>query len=202
MGFLSDPRGTTSLRDSSKKPVLRHIPVFAASLFASCGDQPAAENETTAPIAAEADFHFAPCRASARLSGSIEAGSFALGSDDLECESMRRPDKQGVRLRFSGGVGPAALSIIIAIPGLMEGETGKELATNLTVTVEGSGRFFSTAEKESCWTDIASQQLIADARYTVAGEVYCISPLGAVNGDGSVTVTELFFEGTVDWAAT
>ena len=62
----------------------------------------------------------------------------------IQCESMRRPDDRGVRLRFTGEVAGERLAVIIAMPELEPGVTGPEFDSIVTVTVEGSGRFFST----------------------------------------------------------
>ncbi len=153
---------------------------------------PAAEVTTTCSEAAHL---------SGDMTGAIET-RFAYTADALDCESMRRPDNAGARLRFVGGSGTDRLSVIIAIPGLVRGEPGSELASNVTVTVEGSGRFFSSADLESCWTDVNAQDPIDDAQYAISGEVYCIAPLAELNGSGAVTIARLSFSSTLDWDAT
>ncbi len=122
----------------------------------------------------------------------------------LQCESMRRPDDRGVRLRFSGQIGNERLAIIIAVPDLDAGETGSEFDSVVTVTVDGSGRFFSTANLGTCWTDIVRNDPLADADgpHVVAGGLTCVSPLGEFNGDAFVDVRDLTFSGLADWNAT
>ena len=111
------------------------------------------------------------------------------------------PNSAGIRLRFTGAVGDEQLAFIIALPDLKPGQSGKEFASNVTLTVEGSGRFFSNPNMDSCWTDVTSvEQPAADGGlHTLTGTLYCVTPLGELNGDSSVSVTELSFASIVDW---
>ena len=136
----------------------------------------------------------------ATLSGAIAAKIDLTGSE-LFCESMPRPDGEGVRLRFSGDVGGERIAFILALPGLDAGASGKEFDSNVTILVEGSGRFFSTPNNNTCWTDIASNTPLTDKAdaHNVAGELSCVGPLGEVNGDGFVDIRELRFSGIANW---
>lgn len=120
----------------------------------------------------------------------------------LSCESMPRPDAEGVRLRFSGAVGEERLAIIIALPALDAGETGQEFDSNVTISVEGSGRFFSTPGLDTCWSDIAVNEPLEDGSdtYNVLGALTCVAPLGELNGDGFVDVQLLRFSGIANWS--
>jgi len=117
------------------------------------------------------------------------------------CENMLRPNNDGIRLRFVGDVEGEKLALIIAIPGLSEGEAGAELPSNVTTTVEGSGRFFSTPNLDSCWTDIHSQSPVADATNLseLSGTLFCVAPLGEINSDNAVSIPELTFTTLVRW---
>ena len=121
----------------------------------------------------------------------------------MNCENMLRPDNEGARLRFAGEVSGEQLAIIIALPTLQRATAAKELPSNVTVTVEGSGRFFSTASRDACWTDIESQVANADNEnmFVVTGTLYCVSPLGEVNGDSAVSIPEMTFTTFIEWAA-
>jgi len=138
------------------------------------------------------------------LYGSFE-GEIDWSSDELDCEGMPRPEGAGARLRLAGTAanGMQSLAFIIAMPALQRGTTAAELASNVTVIEEGSGRFFSTSGLESCWTDVDVQANIEDAsdRYSITGTLYCIAPLPEVNGDSSVLLRELQFNGLLDWSA-
>lgn len=134
------------------------------------------------------------------LYGSIER-TIRWAAGELHCESMLRPNGQGVRLRFTGEAAGSQLAIILAMPELKRGATGTESPTVVTLTVEGSGRFFSTATPEFCWSDIAAQEPIGDsaALYDISGTLYCISPLGEINGEAAISIPEMEFRGIVDW---
>jgi len=134
------------------------------------------------------------------LFGSLETTVSWSGSEMI-CESMLRPDGQGIRLRFMGEVTGERLAIIIAIPDLQAGEPAVGLPSNVTITVEGSGRFFSTPNLDSCWTDVDSPTVVSGEKesHAISGALYCVSPLGEVNGDAAVSIPELSFTTIVSW---
>lgn len=131
------------------------------------------------------------------LYGAFE-GQIDWSNDELDCEGMPRPEGAGARLRFAGTApnGVQSLAFIIAMPMLERGTTATELASNVTIIEEGSGRFFSTSGLESCWTDVD-----APNNYSITGTLYCITPLPEVNGDSSILLRELHFNGLLDWSA-
>jgi hypothetical protein len=137
----------------------------------------------------------------ASLFGSIET-SLDWSTRDMECESMKRPNGEGIRFRFAGDAAGERLAIIIAVPGLEPDEANVELPSKVTATVEGSGRFFTTPNLESCWTEIQSQTILPDQPgvSAVDGVLYCIAPLGEVNGDAAVSIPELTFSALVQWS--
>jgi len=137
-----------------------------------------------------------------RLYGSIER-ELSWTATDMQCESMLRPDGEGVRLRFTGETAERQLAIILALPDLERGMTGTELATVATLTVEGSGRFFSTPNLASCWSDVDTQDPLDDngERYDIGGTLYCVAPLGEVNGEAAISIPQLEFRSIVDWGA-
>ena len=138
----------------------------------------------------------------AELYGSIER-TLSWSAADMRCESMLRPDGDGVRLRFTGKAAERQLAIILALPGLEPGGTGTEIPTVATLTVEGSGRFFSTPNLDSCWSDISAHDVIdeIEQRYEVAGTLYCVAPLGEVNGEAAISIPKLEFRSIIDWGA-
>ncbi len=117
---------------------------------------------------------------------------------------MLRPKGMGVRLRFTGASDGNRLAIILALPELTRGNVAAESPTVVTLTVEGSGRFFSTPSTRSCWSDIAAQDLIDEGgdQYDISGTLYCVAPLGEINGSAAITIPKLEFRGIVDWSAT
>ena len=137
------------------------------------------------------------------LYGSFE-GEIDWSNGELDCAGMPRPDDAGARLRFAGKTddGAHSLAFIIAMPALERGAAGRELASNVTMIEEGSGRFFSTSGLESCWTDVDAQSVVDDASdtYSISGTLYCITALPEMNGDSSVLLRELNFRGLLDWS--
>ena len=126
--------------------------------------------------------------------------------DTLACTGMPRPDDEGARMRLSGPIGDVdegrTLAFILGIPDLEMGQTGAELPTNVTLIEEGTGRFFGTQDNSGCWTDVAKHEPITDSGerlYRIAGTLYCVSPLAELNGNASVTFTELTFTGRLNW---
>lgn len=124
----------------------------------------------------------------------------------LTCEGMPRPAGEGARLRLAGPLTQDGhsrrIAFIIAIPGLRQGDTGKDMPTNVTLMEEGTGRFFSTADTAGCFTDVQRQERIGEenaADYRITGTVWCVSPLAELNGVASVSFTELGFSGRVEW---
>lgn len=130
-------------------------------------------------------------------------GDLAWSDDTLDCEGMPRPEGRGARLRFAGSEGTSRVAIIISIPGLVRAETANELPSNVTVIEEGIGRFFSTGDIDSCWTDIDKHDRRdpGSDRYLIAGTLYCIAPVAEINGSASVSIDELRFAGVVDWGS-
>ncbi len=55
---------------------------------------------------------------------------------------------------------------------------------------------------ESCWTDVTSveQPAAGAGRYTLTGALFCVSPLGELNGDTAVCVSDLSFTSIVNWS--
>jgi hypothetical protein len=139
--------------------------------------------------------------ASGSLFGGIEA-EIEWSTNDMDCDSMLRPDGEGVRLRFVGGVSGEQLAIIIAAPGLRPGDAAVEVPSNVTATVEGSGRFFSTPSLNACWTEVISQTALTNeaGRYAIEGTLYCVAPLGEVNGKSALSIPEFNFSAIVDWS--
>jgi hypothetical protein len=124
---------------------------------------------------------------------------------DLECSGMPRPEGRGARLRFAGhgGGDDTRLAFIIAIPEFSRDTTSGEFSSNVTLIEEGNGRFFSTSDLNNCLTHIVSATSLDDSgdRYAIVGELYCISPLAEINGQSSISITEMRFSGLLDWGA-
>ncbi|MDJ0906190.1 MAG: hypothetical protein QNI96_09245 [Woeseiaceae bacterium] len=180
----------------------RTLAALVVALLAAC--HPGAE--VTAGAAEEAPV--LQCGAdgylSAQLYGAIET-RLEWDQDDLECMGMPRPEGRGIRLRLAA-VDPASgseLVFIIALPDFGRDSGPAEFDTNTTLIEAGNGRFFSTPNTDNCLVDVESVRGLDEAgeRYSIAGTLYCVSPLPEVNGVSSVSVPELRFSGLLDWTA-
>ncbi len=198
---ISDSLKADTLHRISKKPLLWARALLLVMPVVACQEAvhgPALEEEQ--PAAAQRS-----CGGNGRLSttlyGSI-AREISWSADALRCESMRRPEGKGVRLRFTGSIAEDELSIILALPELLPGTTHPESPTVVTLTVQGSGRFFTTATLDSCWSDIRAQDPIGNggSRYDISGTLFCVAPLGEINGNAAISIPEMAFRGIVDWS--
>ncbi len=129
---------------------------------------------------------------------------------NLNCEGMPRPNGAGARLRFSGpamiGDAKRQLAFILGLPDLQRGLTGDELPTNVTVIEEDAGRFFSSRDTTTCWTDIDRQEKAPPGsdgsrqdEYLISGVLYCVAPLAELHGNASLRFSDLRFVGRLNW---
>jgi len=190
-----------------RKPCFRKL---VAALLLTIGPLAACENGPAEAVPAALPDKPEPTTSTCGGKGVLQAIlSGAIGAkldwpdEALRCESMPRPGAEGVRLRLSGEVGEERLAIIIAMPALNPGETGNEFDSNVTISVEGSGRFFSSPNLDTCWTDVAVNEPIEEGSHTynVLGGLTCVGPLGEINGDGFVDIQLLKFSGIANWSA-
>jgi hypothetical protein len=186
-----------SSRETSRRAVRRgRIVAFLLTMLAACNDPPPDAPEIVGACGSDG-------RLKAELFGGLEV-VLDWKPDQLQCQGMPRPNAAGARLRFSGtatsGSDSTQLAFIFGIPGLERGKSARELPTNVTVIDEGRGRFFSTQDTDSCWSDIDRQEETATAsRYVISGILYCVAPLAELNGYGDVRVSEVHFTGLLDW---
>ena len=205
--LTSDSGGPEELQKSPVNFAVSHGIAALILIVLGLGACDAATDTTVAPVSAER-APIAGCGAAGflqtRLYGEISA-NLDWSSADLECEGMPRPNDAGARLRFAGEDrdGDRQLAFIVAIPELGRDSAGRELASTVTLIEEGSGRFFSTASAGNCVTEVSAMTALDDAgnRVAISGTVYCVSPLAEVNGDSSVSITELRFGGLIDWSS-
>ncbi len=175
-----------------------------AIAFVACKPAAEAENPTPAVEARPATLCGNVGRLQTELYGAV-AAQIDWSASELECAGMPRPNGHGARLRFAGavGVGELRIAIIIAIPDLQRQKTGNEFSSNVTLIEEGRGRFFSTLDLGNCLTDITMLDELDESgdRYSIGGMLYCVAPLAEVNGESSVSISELHFSGLIDWSA-
>ena len=172
--------------------------LFVAVFLAGCGQEGAPS--PVPPAAATVSSCGGAGYLEGQLTGALTA-DIAWQDHELVCESMPRPDDKGVRLRFSGDVSGQRLAIIIAMPGLEAGMTGPDIDAVVTITVEGSGRFFSTSSLGTCWADVSRNAPMEEqvTTHIVAGRLACVAPLGEFNGDAFVELRDLRFRGIAEW---
>ena len=181
--------------------------LFVAALLVACDNAPERDGQDSVQAAVQPVAAASTCgdvgylRAS--LSGAVSA-EIDWPDGALRCESMRRPDDRGVRLRLSGEVRGERLAFIVALPELDAGETGAGFDSVVTITVEGSGRFFSTPNLGACWADIETNQSLesTDGLHVVAGTLDCVGPLGEFNGDAYIELRDARFSSVGDWNTT
>ena len=141
-----------------------------------------------------------------QLYGALKA-TLDWGQHDLECSGMPRPEGRGARLRFAGTSLDAGndqrVAIIIAIPDLTRAALGDEYRSNVTLIEEGVGRFFSTPDLDNCLTNITSLTALDDSgdRFSIGGTLFCVTPLPQINGDSSVSFSDVNFSGLIDWSS-
>jgi hypothetical protein len=203
IGPSSDHKSANTLHQAHKKPLFaQKLPLIGLLLIAPLGACESSTSEEALPLPQAVERSCGDDGAvQAALFGSIET-SIDWASDEMECESMRRPAGKGVRLRFVGEVSGERLAIIIALPDLEPGTDAVEVASNVTFSIEGSGRFFSTPNLDSCWTEIRSQIELAGEHdaFGTEGTLFCITPLGEINGDSAVSIPELEFRTIIRWS--
>lgn len=201
IGPNSDQRNADPLQKLVKKPLFaRLLPAAGLLSLAPLGAcDPAPVEEIQPEAAAELS-----CGEAGTLETSLYGGietTLRWSGSEMTCESMPRPNGEGLRLRLAGDVSGETLAFIIALPELKPGQQGVESPSNVTATVEGSGRFFSTPDLDTCWTDVRSQSAVPDTdnEFTLQGVLFCIAPLGELNGDAAVSIPNLAFNTRVTW---
>jgi hypothetical protein len=171
------------------------------AVAAGCGPEPVPPASATVNCVSDGEL-------TAEVFGAIET-RLEWRDDELECDGMPRPHGQGARLRFAGSARSngetVALAFIIALPDLQQGKSADEIPAGVTLIEENAGHFFSTPEPSTCWADIEHQVPLDDSaaaaapEYRIKGLLYCLSPLAEINGNRSVTFTDLHFSGRLDW---
>lgn len=140
----------------------------------------------------------------ARLNGAIQA-ELDWRNADTECTGSIRPNNGGLRMRFKHkGLNNDDMVILFGITGLAEGQSGKALPVNVTVIVEGSGKFFGTQGDNKCTVDEVKQEPLAGIplrkrSYRVLARGFCTQPARAVKGSGSILITRFDYAGRVDF---
>lgn len=187
--FSSDGRGPTE--GPTTLPGLRAFTKAAMIACTACGGagEPAAGDvaATAGPVCAEA----AEGLLQARLQGAID-GEIDWSAGGGHCLGGVRPDGSGLRMVFKGA-GPTGepLLIVIGAGPVTPGTSARNVPANVTIVVEGSGRFYATQGDDKCALDTLEQESVdgEPGLLRVKGRGYCVQPARAVGGDDSVLVS-------------
>jgi hypothetical protein len=143
----------------------------------------------------------------ARLAGSVEA-ELRWSAAELECDGMRRPDGQGMRVTFSGAFDGGRLTLVFGIPRLPEGATGHDVPVNVTLIREG-GALYGTRGEDKCLLDDVSQVRLdaqpaaaepAARRWSIDARGFCLEPARRVaGGDDAILLARFDFRGLLTW---
>ena len=121
----------------------------------------------------------------------------------IECDGGPRPDGSGIRLSFAGPkrADGKRLRMVFGVGAALEGRSGRELPTNLTVILEGSKRLYTTGGQEHCTVDSLRQQRLPDpARkprlYRIVARGFCVAPASTLNQAEHILVSSFDFAGS------
>lgn len=146
----------------------------------------------------------------AQLAGAVE-GRVHWQALDMDCDGMRRPDGQGLRVRFAGTQGKEHLTLVFGVPRLAEGDSGRQVPVNVTLIREGGG-LYSTRGGDKCVLDTVHQEPLpaaaAEAKpvdpplrhWRIDARGFCLEPARAV-GDGrdAIMLSTFDFRGQLTW---
>jgi hypothetical protein len=105
-----------------------------------------------------------------------------------------------VRLSFQRPGGKPDLLFVFGLTGVREGRPAHEVATNLTLIVQGTDRIYGTLGDSRCTVDSLSQRRLGPGKsYRLEARGFCTQPAHAVRGEGVVLVSTFEFAGVVNY---
>jgi hypothetical protein len=175
----------------------------AAALSAAAAGLSAAAAPSVAPVKNGA----VACLASgdgylrAKLAGAVNA-HIDWPNSGTRCEGESREKPPGVRLSFQRASGAAPnLLLVFGLTGVKEGQSAREVGTNLTVIVQGTSKIFGTLGDSRCTVDSLTQRPLAAAgSYRLEARGFCTQPAHAVRGKADVLVSTFEFAGPVTYS--
>ena len=153
----------------------------------------------------------------AHLAGALDE-VLAWHAADMDCEGMRRPDGQGLRVTFRGTQGKERLTLVFGVPRLREGSDGRAVPVNVTLIREG-GAMYSTRGEDKCVFDTVRQDSIEappaqvapaagtapppdvpSRHWRIEAHGFCLEPARSV-GDGrdAILLSTFDFRGQLTW---
>ncbi|MFM2288438.1 MAG: hypothetical protein RL684_1581 [Pseudomonadota bacterium] len=139
----------------------------------------------------------AGCFLATRLKGALEAAIDWRG-DALLCEGGARPEGRGLRASFAGkGPQAEALRFVFGLAALPGAGESRNVATHLTVIVEGSGKLYATQGDAQCTTELLQQSPLATqpGQWRVRARGYCIDPAATLDASARLYMERFDFEG-------
>jgi len=121
---------------------------------------------------------------------------------EIECAGGPREDGSGLRVSFAGPRGEGRrLRIVFGVDAVLEGRSGRDLPTNLTVIFEGEKRLFATRGKDHCTVDDLKQEPLATAggakrSWRIVARGFCIAPASTLASDARILVSRFDFAGS------
>jgi len=135
----------------------------------------------------------------ARIAGALET-RVDWSNSGLRCQGESRHAPPGVRLSFQRPGGKPDLLFVFGLTGVREGRPAHEVATNLTLIVQGTDRIYGTLGDSRCTVDSLSQRRLGPGKsYRLEARGFCTQPAHAVRGEGVVLVSTFEFAGVVNY---
>jgi hypothetical protein len=121
---------------------------------------------------------------------------------EIECDGGPRPDGSGVRVSFAGpphGDGRRT-RLVFGVGSVVEGRSGHDLPTNLTVIFEGEQRLFATRGADHCTVDDLRQERVGalggpKRTWRIIARGFCIAPASTLDSDARILVSRFDFAG-------
>jgi hypothetical protein len=133
----------------------------------------------------------------ARLRGAIEA-DIEWRNAQMTCEGSPRPDAAGLRLTIAGPLDDTGrvLRFVFGIEGVGQDSEARNLATNLTVILEGQQALYATRGDDKCSLDAridAAADGLAPGRRRVDARGFCTGPAASMDGTQRLVVERFDF---------
>ena len=166
-------------------------------LMAGCGHPSPPANGGADATRAAPDARPEGCFLAARIKGALEAAIDWRG-DALLCEGGARPEGRGLRASFAGkGPQGEALRIVFGLAARPGAGESRDVATHLTLIVEGSGKLYATQGAAQCTTELLQQVPPAaqPGQWRVRARGYCIDPAATLDGNARLYMERFDFQG-------
>lgn len=170
------------------------IATALALLLAACSP---AQDAATPPAAQQGCLPGGAGYLRARLRGAIDA-DLDWRNAEMHCEGGLRPDGTGLRLTIAGPLKDTGhvLRFVFGIDAGAASDEDRNLATNLTVIVEGADALYATRGDDKCTLDALHRDTpegLAPGRRRAAARGFCTGPATSIDGTQRVLVERFDF---------